>query len=339
MLARLHPAVSSLPAPADGRAGDAANRAPTAHLLDAILVAAVTLAAAGLFAHFNVTETLRRVTAPYEWLQLDELPSALLVLAVGLTWFAARRYREARREIARRTAVEAQLAASLADNRRLAQQYVRLEESHRKTLARELHDELGQYLNVIKLDAVGIRDDRRAEPGGARARASAIVENCNHVHGALADLIRELRPPGLDELGLEAALEHCIETWRARLPAASLDLTVTGDFTDLPDALAVTAYRLVQEALTNVAKHADAQRVAVRLARASVGIGGDTVTIVVEDDGVGSEPGLPTRGLGLIGMRERVTALQGDLAFESSPGKGFRLTARIPLQPAFQDAT
>ena len=300
----------------------------------------MTVAAAVVCAHFNVTETLRHLTAPYEWLQLDELPSVVLVLAVGLAWFAARRHREARREIARRTAAETLLAASLADNRRLAQQYVQLQEAQRKSLARELHDELGQYLNVIKLDAVGIRDDRRADPAAMHARASAIVENCSHVHDALARLIRELRPVGLDELGLAAALEHCVDAWRTRVPGVTLDLTITGDLTALPEALAVTLYRLVQEALTNTAKHAAARRVTVRLDRAgSVGRPDDTVTVEVEDDGVGTEPGLPTRGLGLIGMRERVMALRGELAFKSSPGQGFRLTARIPVQSATESAS
>jgi two-component system, NarL family, sensor histidine kinase UhpB len=332
MSARLHPVVSSRAARADARASGA-------HLRDAILVAGITVAAAALCAHFNVTEKLRHLTAPYEWLQLDELPSVVLVLAVGLAWFAGRRHREARREIARRTAVESQLAASLADNRRLAQQYVQLQEAQRKSLARELHDELGQYLNVIKLDAVGIRDDRLADPEAVHARARAMVENCNHIHGALATLLRELRPVGLDELGLAAALEHCVDTWRARLPGVVLDLAVTGDFTTLPEGLAVTVYRLVQEALTNVATHAAAHRVIVRLDRTGFdGAPGESVIAVVEDDGVGTEPELPTRGLGLIGMRERVMALQGELVFKSSPGRGFRLTARIPVQPATGDA-
>ncbi|MGH8319838.1 MAG: ATP-binding protein [Steroidobacteraceae bacterium] len=331
MSARLHPVVSSRAAPADARAGGA-------HLRDALIVAAITIATAALCAHFNVTEKLRHLTAPYEWLQLDELPSVVVVLAVSMAWFAARRYREARWEIARRTAVEAKLAASLANNRRLAQQYVELQEAQRKSLARELHDELGQYLNVIKLDAVGIRDDRPADPAAVHARARAIVEHCNHIHGALATLLRELRPVGLDELGLEAALEHCVDAWRARLPDVMLDLSVTGDFTTLPEGLAVTVYRLVQEALTNVATHAAAHRVVVRLDRAGSGAApGETVTVAVEDDGVGTEPELPTRGLGLIGMRERVMALQGELVFKSSPGRGFQLTARIPVQPAAED--
>lgn len=301
------------------------------HLRDALLVAMVTIATWVLCGIFNFTEVLRRLNAPYERYQLDELPSVLLVLGLGLTWFATRRYGEARQEIARRKLAEAQLAAALADNRRLTQQYVELRESERKALARELHDELGQYLNVIKLDAVGIRDDHTAAQTAMHQRASTIVENCNHIHGALATLIRELRPTGLDELGLAAALEHCVETWRARLSGVSLRLSIAGDFAGLPESITVTLFRLVQEALTNVAKHAAASEVAVRLGRAASGNEGDRIDLVVADNGIGTATGDPTRGLGLIGMRERVMALQGKLVFTSSPGQGFELSAQIPV--------
>jgi signal transduction histidine kinase len=307
------------------------------HLRDAILVAIVTVGTWVVCGLFNVTEMLRRLNAPYERYQLDELPMVLLVLGLGLTWFATRRYREATEEIRRRKSAEAQLAAALADNRRLAQQYVELQETERKALARELHDELGQYLNVIKLDAVGIRDDGQVLAVATHRRASTIVENCNHIHGALATLIRELRPTGLDELGLAAALEHCVGTWRPRLPGVSLRLDIVGDFGALPESITVTLYRLVQEALTNVAKHAAARNVDVRLERAGAPrTDDDRVEASVADDGVGASPELPTRGLGLIGMRERVMALQGKLLFTSSPGSGFELCARIPVPPDAQ---
>ena len=312
---------------------DPARRVP---LRDAVLVASVTLGTWVVCGLFNVTEMLRHLTAPYERYQFDELPSVLLVLGLGLTWFATRRYAEARREIARRRSAEAQLATALADNRRLAQQYVELQESERKALARELHDELGQYLNVIKLDAVGIRDDLRVTQAAAHQRASTIVENCNHIHGALATLMRELRPTGLDELGLAAALEHCVETWRVRLPAVSLRLSMTGDFGSLPESITVTLYRLVQEALTNVAKHACASNVTIRLDRPEGGAAGDRVDVAIVDDGVGAAAGVPARGLGLIGMRERVLALQGRLAFTSSGGRGFELCAQIPVERALE---
>jgi two-component system, NarL family, sensor histidine kinase UhpB len=299
---------------------------------DLAAVALATAAAAVLCAQLNVSEVLRRWTAPWERIQLDELPAVLLVLALGLVWFAARRYREARREILRRKAAEGRLAAALADNRRLSQQYVTLQEAERKSLARELHDELGQYLNVIKLDAVSIRDDRLTERGTLGERARVIVENCNHIHAALTGLLRQLRPVGLDELGLAAALEHCINTWRAPLLKVDVCLSLAEDFADVGEALALTLYRLVQEALTNVAKHAHASHVTVQLERSSSGDAGpDGVTVMIEDDGVGAVPSAPTRGLGLIGMRERVAALGGTLEVTSSPGCGFQLRAWMPV--------
>lgn len=335
MSARLHPVCDSIAVPAESPSalGGLLPRDPLrrAQVRDAALIVITAVGAWVLCAFFNLTEALRHLTAPYERYQLDELPSMLLVLGLGLTWFATRRYREARQEIARRIVAEAQLSAALADNRRLAQQYVELQEAERKTLARELHDELGQYLNVIKLDAVGVRDDQRGAAMTMRQRASAIVENCNHIHGALATLIRELRPAGLDDLGLAAAVEHCVQIWRTRLPEVSLRLSIEGDFTTLPESVAVTLYRLVQEALTNIAKHAAARHVAVRLDRSGSGSAGDSIEVTVTDDGVGTAAGLPTRGLGLIGMRERVMALQGELVFTSAPGEGCELSARIPV--------
>jgi two-component system, NarL family, sensor histidine kinase UhpB len=300
---------------------------------DTLVVALATAAMAVLCAQFDFSEALRRWTAPWERFQLDELPAVLVVLAAGLAWFAARRYREAGRELQRRQLAEARLEAALADNRRLSQQYVQLQEEERKSLARELHDELGQYLNVIKLDAVAIRDGRLSSAAGLHERAAGIVANCNHIHTALTALIRQLRPVGLDELGLGAALEHCIETWRSRLRGVQLDLRLAGDFEDLSEAVTLTVYRVVQEGLNNVAKHASARNVRLQLERTQMDrAGASLITITIADNGIGSDVAAPTPGLGLIGMRERVAALAGQLEVTSSPGRGFELKARIPAE-------
>jgi two-component system, NarL family, sensor histidine kinase UhpB len=309
-----------------------AGRPETVVWQDAIVVVLLTAIAAALCVEFDISEALRRWTAPWERFQLDELPAVLLVFAATLAWFAVRRYWEAGRELLRRRAAEAQLAAALADNRRLSQQYVRLQEAERKALARELHDELGQYLNVIKLDAVGIRDERVQGSTTLRERAGAIIANCNHIHTALAALIRQLRPVGLDELGLEAALEHCIATWRPRLPQVRLALSIAGEFGDLTETVTLTAYRLIQEALTNVAKHASASQVTMQLER--LGAADERqglITITIVDDGVGTDVRAPTQGLGLIGLRERVAALEGRLEITTAPGSGFELKAQIPV--------
>jgi two-component system sensor histidine kinase UhpB len=296
-------------------------------------VALATALMAALCVEFDFSEALRRWTAPWERFQLDEVPAVLVVLAAGLAWFAGRRYREAGRELQRRQLAEAQLEAALTDNRRLAQQYVSLQEAERKNLARELHDELGQYLNVIKLDAVAIRDGRLADSVSLRERAGAIVSNGNHIHAALTSMIRQLRPVGLDELGLEAALEHCIDTWRPRLPDVRFDLEVAGELADLAEGVTLTVYRVVQEGLNNVAKHASARRVSMRLERAAPGANSaDLVIVTVADDGVGVDTKIPTQGLGLIGMRERVAALAGRLEVSSAPGSGFELKVAIPTE-------
>jgi two-component system, NarL family, sensor histidine kinase UhpB len=299
---------------------------------DTAVVVFATAVMAILCVQFDFSEALRRWTAPWERFQLDELPAVLVVLAAGLAWFAARRYGEAGRELRGRQLAEAQLEAALTDNRRLSQQYVRLQEAERKSLARELHDELGQYLNVIKLDAVAIRDGRLTDPTSLREQAGAIVTNGNHIHTVLTSLIRQLRPVGLDELGLGAALEHCIDTWRPRLPDVRLNLELSGEFGDLTEAVTLTVYRVVQEGLNNVAKHAAAGQVTMRLERTPPGTGSpDFVTVTIADDGVGVDTKVPTQGLGLIGMRERVAALAGHLEVSSTPGSGFQLKAQIPV--------
>jgi len=302
---------------------------------DALVVLGTTTIALALCIRLDVSEALRRLTAPWERLQLDELPPVLLVLAAGLAWFAARRYLEAGQELARRRGAEQRLAAVLAENRRLAQQYLMGQEAERKALARELHDELGQSLQLIQLDAVGLHAEAGAAAPGLRARAAAILETCAQLHRVLAQLIRALRPVGLDELGLAAALEHCVDTWRARLPHARLGIAVEGDLTALPEAIALTVYRLVQEGLTNAAKHASPRRVDIGIGIAApTGPQPAAILVAVTDDGCGVDPAAPTAGLGLVGLRERVVALAGTLEIASAPGRGFALRARLPLTAA-----
>src|SRR3984957_6728450 len=299
---------------------------------DAAVVALATAVMAALCVEFDFSEALRRWTEPWERFQLDELPAVLVVLAAGMAWFAGRRYGEAGRECRRRKVAEVRLEAALTDNRRLAHQYVRLQEAERKSLARELHDELGQYLNVIKLDAVAMRDGRLSGATSLPERAEAIVVNCNPIHLGLTYLMRQLRPVGFGELGLGAALEHCIDTWRPRLPDVQLSLELAGEFGDLTEAVTLTVYRVVQEALNNIAKHASAGKVTMRLERLPAGEGSPgLVTVTVMDDGVGMDTTMPTQGLGLIGMRERVAALAGRLNVTSTPGRGFQLQAQIPV--------
>ncbi|MGQ0835964.1 MAG: ATP-binding protein, partial [Gammaproteobacteria bacterium] len=198
-------------------------------------------------------------------------------------------------------------------------------------LARELHDELGQYLNAIKTDAVSIQDRAADSPPVLRA-ASAIVGHADHVHGVVRDLIRKLRPVGLDELGLQAALEHSLDHWQQRLPAVRFAASFEGDLDALGEQIALVLYRLVQEGLTNLSTHARARSVRIRVARTRLPPDSDeSIVFEMTDDGCGADLSGKQSGLGLIGMRERVEMLGGRLRITTEPAKGFSIVAQIPV--------
>jgi signal transduction histidine kinase len=307
---------------------------------DLAWVLALTVLAAVLSARFDFSEHAYRWTRGLERFQLDELPGTLCVLSIGLAWFAWRRYREARRELIRRCALEEQAERLLADNRRLANQALQAQELERRHLARELHDELGQYLNAISLDAARIRDLSNGSEPEIHRVSLGLMHSASHVYRQIGGMIRRLRPIGLDEFGLPSALEHCVDGWRERLPDASFSLTIEGDFTGLSDALTITLYRLVQEGLTNVSKFARTARVEVFMVRApreaqdgkdrQDGRLIDEIVVTMADDGPGTDLGKPRAGLGLIGMRERVEALGGEFHVASKPDGGFLFCARMP---------
>jgi signal transduction histidine kinase len=188
---------------------------------------------------------------------------------------------------------------------------LRAQEDERRRIARELHDEAGQVLTAVKIE---LDLDGRREASEMVGRALAQVRDVSNL----------LRPVALEDLGLVPALQGMVEDFgrRTRIDAVF-------ECAELPTPLApeleVVLYRLVQEALTNVARHAAARRVRVTLARE-----GDVLRVVVQDDGRGV-PGTPQPHLGLLGMRERVTALGGSLEIGGAPGAGLRLEAVIPM--------
>jgi signal transduction histidine kinase len=297
---------------------------------DAAAVLGLTALSLVLAARFQLAEALYALTRRWETVQLDELPVGLLVLAIGLIWLSWRRNRQAGRELHARQRAEARLAGALEENRRLAQEHLRMQELERKHLARELHDELGQYLNAIKVDAVSISGSAGDAALSAEASRS-IVRSVDHVHAVVSDIIRRLRPVGLDDLGLAAAIEHCIDHWRGRLPGTRFALRIRGDFDTLDEALTLTLYRLIQEGLTNIYKHAQALQVDVVLQRRGAvppGIG--EVLLRVADDGRGMEAAARITGFGLAGMRERVELAGGSFVLESAPGRGLAFEVRLP---------
>jgi two-component system sensor histidine kinase UhpB len=317
-------------------AGSPRHRTYRSPLFDVVVVVLITAVSAGLFGYLEMSERVFVATRPWEFLQLDEIPAVLLVLALCLIWFAGRRYRDASAELARRTDAEAKLTGLLDDNRRLAQQHVEVLESERKRIARELHDEAGQYLNAIKTDAVSIQAWATQGPDNVLRGATAIVDHTDRVYGVVRDLIGRLRPVGLDELGVAAALEHYIDHSQQRLPNLKIVLSIEGELDGLDEQRSLTIYRLIQEAVTNVARHADATRVDVQLTRqpSATAIGADELVVRVKDDGRGADLQARRSGLGLVGMRERVEMLGGKLRVHSEPTQGFEILAEMPFAPA-----
>jgi signal transduction histidine kinase len=310
-------------------AGEGAGRKMSARR-DIVLIVAVAVVAAWVCAKFNLSEALLNWTRPFERVQLDELPAVLLVIAVSLIWFSSRRYLEAKRQLRLRRTAEAQLERALAENQRLAQQYVDTQENERKALARDLHDELGQYLNAIKLDAVSIRESM-AVPPGVRDVSRAMIASIDRVYDVVTGLIRQLRPVGFDDLGFAAAVEHCVDDWRSRLPRTAIELSVSGDFAVLDESRGLVLYRLVQEALTNIARHARATRVEIRIDAGRSTDVARCIEILIADNGIGADLRAPRLGLGLIGMRERVSALGGSISLASERGAGFQVKAAVPM--------
>ena len=200
---------------------------------------------------------------------------------------------------------------------------VEAQELERRRLARELHDQTGQELTSVLLGLKAVED---AKTDGERAEALASVRG--QVVETLHDVRRlavELRPKALDDFGLVAALERLRDTFSEQT-GMRVDLESQIDVR-LPSDVETALYRIVQEALTNIVKHAQAASVSIVLTRS-----GRAVTAVIEDDGRGFTPGGGGDGLGLLGMGERLALLGGKLKIESSPGAGSTIVAEVPLR-------
>lgn len=204
----------------------------------------------------------------------------------------------------------------------VAARLITVQEDERRTLSRELHDDIGQAITAIKLGVVTLTD-----PDPSRQEiVDEVVAIADQTVAKLRDLSMLLRPPQLDTLGLEAAVRWQAQAlFRGALPALELAFTTLPARPD--PAVALACFRIVQEALTNVLRYADASRVRVGLAA-----DGDTLTLAVSDDGCGFLPADAT-GLGLVIMRERAQLLGGRLQIDTAPGQGTTVRAQLPMAP------
>lgn len=276
---------------------------------DLVWVALVPLATFALATRYELHEHLTKLTAQMERWQVDEIPLALLTLSIALAWYAWRRRNEASRLLAR--------------NRELTQQLIAVQDRERQALARELHDELAQHCTAIRIEATYIQRAQALDQIGAAARRAAA--SAEQLQAGVRRLLRRLRPTDLDELGLVDAMQSLCDDWAARSGVACR-FRPQGGLRDCGDAMDTTIYRVAQEALVNVMRHAQATQVEIALVATP-----ESVVLHVQDDGQGLATHAPAEGFGLLGATERAAALGGTLETRSAPGCGTQVRMCLPL--------
>ncbi|MEZ4279845.1 MAG: PAS domain S-box protein [Myxococcota bacterium] len=231
------------------------------------------------------------------------------------------------RDITERKRAEA-TQRELTENRHFTQRMQTRLEEERRTIARELHDELGQFVTAIKTIGTAIANRTADSDPEVHRNAGTIVQIATRIYDGVHGIIRQLRPSTLDHLGLPAAVEDLVKEWSRRNPETTCALEMEGEVGGLGEAVNIAIYRLIQECLTNVTRHSGATRVDVAIRRDALGL-----EVEVSDDGKGladRDEGGRLR-LGVVGMRERVQALGGRFQLGPGPGSGFRVAASIPI--------
>jgi two-component system sensor histidine kinase UhpB len=227
--------------------------------------------------------------------------------------------------------------AELAQNRHLTRLIQTRLEEERRLIARELHDELGQYVTAVKTLGAVIANQTRTSGGETHRGAVTIVEVAERIYDIVHDIVRQLRPSALDHLGLEDALAEAVGNWRRLQPGMAVELRMEGELDGLGEETNITIYRIVQECLTNVVKHAQASRVDILVRRP---LGEPWLMLTVSDDGRGltERNAVEAARFGLLGMRERTEALGGSFELDAVPGAGVTVRVRLPAPAAAGEA-
>ncbi|MCY4210497.1 MAG: histidine kinase [Gammaproteobacteria bacterium] len=215
------------------------------------------------------------------------------------------------------------------ENRRLTRRSLEIQEEERRRLAQELHDELGQSLSAIKAIATSM-EQTPAHTGQTVAESATVIKTiADNMYGVARGMIRELRPAALDELGLAPALQQLADDWNSAHADTFCHLDIRGDCAQAAAVVNINIYRIVQESLTNVARHAEAKNVQVLLQARD----DDTLALEIRDDGAGFDPSRTRAGMGLTGIRERIDSMNGELQLDTAVNKGVSLSIVLPATP------
>ena len=227
-------------------------------------------------------------------------------------------------------AMAGQLDSIDRENRRLHEQLLTVQEEERAEIARDLHDEIGPYLFAVNIDAAAVRDlAAGGQPAAIPGRADLIQTAVAHMQTQVSDMLRRLRPIRAVEFGLTSAVEDLAAFWRARRPDIAFELALRIDDAALGLGLREVLYRVAQEAMSNAVRHGAPSVIIL-----SADLAGDQAVLRVADNGAAAHrPGGRPR-FGLTGMRERISALGGELVIDQGSGEGWTVTARVPLNAA-----
>ena len=215
------------------------------------------------------------------------------------------------------------LEATHKENSALTLHSLQIQEDERQHLSQELHDELGQSLTAIKVMAVTAKN-RQADTEQIN---DAIIGICDHLIGVVRSMMRNLHPLVLTELGLKATLEDLLNYWSSRNPELHFTLNCSDEVDKLEAKIAIQIFRVVQECVTNIVRHAQATEVIIDLEISTK----QELTLKVTDNGQGCSIEKIKTGFGLLGMRERIKSLGGEFAIKTQSQQGMCVTASIPL--------
>jgi signal transduction histidine kinase len=229
-------------------------------------------------------------------------------------------------DITEQCLAEMDLEKTLKENQHLARHAISVQEKERKFIAQEIHDETGQYLTSIRMDALALQ---KTDPTKMLEIAARIASNIGHVQKTIHALIKQLRPIALNSQGLGEAIKQLFQDWRVHNHATYSELDLGLEDYIFPEEINIVAFRIVQESLTNITKHANASNVRVKICIA-LQENQQNLTIEVQDNGKGINFKKPN-GLGLVGMRERVESLEGKFFIKSERYVGTCITAQIPI--------
>lgn len=216
------------------------------------------------------------------------------------------------------------LESSMINSSNLTYQIIRLQDEERKNIAQDLNDEIWQHLTAINIDASAILNAKKI--ACTRANAIAISVVAKQVMGIVREVQQRLRPGMLYELGLQAAMDELIDTWRQHNRGISLIISVSNELNNLNETVAITAYRIVQECLTNISKHASARQVIIKIDSKE-----QLLSILIKDDGHGFDKSQIFEGFGLSGMKDRVEGLGGLFMLSSHLGLGVSIKVSLPI--------